>query len=466
MPPSLGTSQSTTMFEVLALATCFLVAGLWIAHSLRNGLARSVLDHFWYFSFLWMFYFPIRGLLIEFDVIALQVPHNWVDDSLAPALLLSLVLWLLTYAGYVSAPAQASTKDPRFEPSATKIVLAVSLATAMYFLATSVWNAGALNVYSGNEQNELRFGAGPYFLLASFYSLVFYVFAAENRVPGAGRSVTRHSLWTWLIVTAIAASVVLNTRRTIAEVGFVILLLWTLRTTGWKQASLAVTLVIATVALGPILQVIRYINFAYLAADPNYLQTQLMAALEPSRFLTILSSAMEGIDHLATFIQKAGVEGVLFGIDGGLSWLYNAILGLVPRSIWVEKPAIYGSVAQQEFLYPWMYASGPAQTTLPLGFAVDFLFGLGIVGAAVLCFVMGRLFRTLSNIMWNPASETGAFAVSIFVFVNMFNVLRGGTGFVQSLVILAVAILACLVLPRQVRLLMGGRPAAGDGRAS
>lgn len=81
------------------------------------------------------------------------------------------------------------------------------------------------------------------------------------------------------------------------------------------------------------------------------------------------------------------------------------------------------------------------EASLPPGFAVDFLFGFGIVGAIPLCLVAGFLLARAHLCMWSPEAAIFWRGLAIYAFVYMFNFNRGGTAFIQGLEILGVLLI-------------------------
>jgi hypothetical protein len=151
-----------------------------------------------------------------------------------------------------------------------------------------------------------------------------------------------------------------------------------------------------------------------------------------------MSSSFEGVDHVATFLQRATAWELTLGVDQGESWAYNAILSLIPRRIWPAKPLIYGSVAQQKFLYPYMFNIDRPQTTLPVSYVVDFLFGFGIVSFALLSVLLGRLLALTQEWTFSLGNGILLRLIGIYIFMNMFNVIRGGTGVAQGMIMMLV----------------------------
>ena len=149
-----------------------------------------------------------------------------------------------------------------------------------------------------------------------------------------------------------------------------------------------------------------------------------------------IASSYGLVDHLATFLSKATLSEMIFGVDHGIAWSYNMVLSMVPRVIWADKPLHYGSVAIQKWLYPEMYEANPVTMTLPPSLFVDFLYGFGFLSLLILCFGLGRFF-SLVHVWLLSGLQPGnyiRFIVGLNLMAHMFNLVRGGTGFVQVLI--------------------------------
>ena len=157
-------------------------------------------------------------------------------------------------------------------------------------------------------------------------------------------------------------------------------------------------------------------------------------------FIQTIASSYGLSDHLAQFFHKATVKEIISGVDHGLAWIYNMGLAFVPRAIWQSKPLHYGSVAEQKWLYPDMYGDKTVTTTLPPSFIVDFMFGFGLLSLFPLCFVLGRFLNWvhLQLIFGLKGGRRLNFAFALFVMAYLFNMVRGGTSFLQLIIYMAV----------------------------
>lgn len=403
-------------------------------------MARTVLSHFWFFTLLWYISFPLRCLLIGYDLIALQVEREWDAVPLVTGSLLSLLFWGTVYLGHLTArvrPAGGADGEPLRLPPVWRSagVVALSVSLALLFVFNTVISGGQYQAFTGNEQNEARVGSGGFFLLAELFVLAAVAYL--GRVMQARRrfllSAGEWALYSLVFLLSVFMTVAINSRRVMAALMLALVVAYGVQSR--RRWLLPLAAVLGSVLMSPVLQIIRYLSVTTLLSGESTLGTAFSALTESRVVLTTLSSSFEGIDHLALFVQRAGWSGVLFGIDGGAAWLYNVALAMVPRGVWPGKPLIYGSLAEQHFLYPEMFAASAATTTLPVSFVVDFSYGFGIFGGLILSLLLGRLFAVLSSDLWNPAAGAARRALALFVFVNVFNVVRAGTGFLQAVLV-------------------------------
>jgi len=291
------------------------------------------------------------------------------------------------------------------------------------------------SAFIGNEQNVARVGSGLFFLtseLLLFAALAYFGKAIHQRrvLPNPYLDLTLYSI---VFIMTLVMTVAISSRRMIATFVLCLIVLFSLKNP--RQWWLPLSAIGSTFLLSPVLQIIRYLDVGELLAGSIGFWESFSNLRENRFFLTTISSSFEGVDHLAQLIQKGGISGILFGFDGGVAWIFNAGLALIPRAIWSNKPLIYGSIAEQFYLYPEMYNQGAATVTLPPSFIVDFLFGFGIVIGLGLCFLMGRFFAILSEILWGRGGSSSLSAIALFTFVNIFNFVRSGTGMIPGLTI-------------------------------
>ncbi|ABC29204.1 hypothetical protein HCH_02390 [Hahella chejuensis KCTC 2396] len=429
------------MLLAFLATSCALIVGLWLYDTYRVGISKSCLNHFWFFSLLWIIYFPFRGVLIDQGIISLQVTRDWQESDLVTSLFVASLFWIFVLIGYLSlkgANRDLSVKGgPRIQFSSFKILLLVGLAWA--FLFSRVIHEGVFVPFHGNEQNEMRTGGGHIFLFSELYSNAFFsyicIFLIYKKKPASDGAFLL--VVSAVLLTSLAMTVALASRRIISMTIFVLAVCFVVRR--GKGTFLAPALILSSIFLAPLLHTLRYTDPYLLISDDVSVWKIILNTFVLRNFLTSLSSSFEGIDHLAAFLEKSDLNQLLFGVDGGMAWVFNLLLGAVPRAIWSSKPEIYGSISEQQFLYPWMYENGSATTTLPSSFVVDFIFGMGIFVGLLISFFMGRLFKVLYIKMWMLEENYAGKAISIFILANLFNIVRGGTGFAQPLIIFLIA---------------------------
>ena len=404
--------------------------------------ARYIINHFWFFTFLWIIFFPLRAILIYFDVVDQQIKTYFSESELFIALIVSFCLWITSFLGYNSLSVQRIKINPVMPSSFTRLngIFVFLVIACFSFIYIVLFENGKLIQFTGNAQNEARTGNGPLFLLSTLYLMIFYFISSRELCVQNLKNVNqRNSTWYIIILVIVVflsliLSVLLNSRRILAEPLLCFALVYFLR--GKQRISFAVFIIFAPVLFSPVLQVLRYMDFTVLMTSGFSSAFSINHLFDIRYFMTILSSSFEGIDHLAMYLRSISLAGFLIGFDAGVSWIYNFLLALVPREIWVNKPEIYGSVAQQFHLYPQMYKDGAATTTIPVSYATDFIYGFGIWMALLLSYIWGRVLKLLTFALWNSHLSFLLTGISLFVFVNMFNFLRAGSGFLQSIVIL------------------------------
>jgi len=430
----------------LTILIFIVISVLWGVDLSRVGATRAVLNHFWYFSLLWMLFYPIRALLISENLIDLQIPRAWDDSQLFYSMLVAFLFWFISYAGYMSVNVVSSTSGKVLvdrEIKRSQWVLTVLVFLSWVFIMNNLFINGEFTPFVGNEQNEARTGSGPMFLFAELYIYAFVVYLgvslSQNQWKKRLRS-THYILIAMVFITSTLLMVGLASRRILAQLLLAMVVVYLVKK--GKGSGLAILAVLATIFLAPFFQILRYINLDAIRTGDLDLWN-LFEMISPRLFLTNVSSSFEGIDHLGAFVEKANWIDIIIGVDAGAAWVFNAFLGLVPRVIWTDKPEIYGSVAEQFFLYPWMYVDGAATTTLPVSYITDFIFGFGILFGLVMAFFLGRLLKVLHMYLWQRQQRPVLFGMSLFLFLNVFNVLRAGTGMLQGM--LTFLIIACFI---------------------
>lgn len=441
-----------------------------IAGSGHTG-AQAIFSPLFYFTFIWYLAFPLRGFLLQMKWTVTQSGYVPTADHLLAAVLLSGVLMAVVLAAAQLRWQPRLAYEPTTPVGATRpaLMFLLLLGLAVWFLSRTVLQGGEWHAFVGNTQNEARVGSGHFFVLAELF--VFGLYGLFGIILAKRESCL--SAWFLILLAApliVIMTLALNSRRILAAYLMMFAVVFVVRKV--RGATIPLLIVLSMVLTAPALQLFRYtLNPAFDPVTatnatqpvvPKGVQSIAPSAtplVEPSatspvtpasvvvispseyylKFSIIsISSSFEGADHLAALLEKASWRQLFSGVDFGKSWLYNVGLALVPRAAWPNKPAIYGSVAQQQFLYSEMYRNGPATVTLPLSLPVDFLFGFGLVGALVLCFFLGKILAVLQIGMWNANAQPVTRAIALFCFVNAFNLVRGGTAMIQGLFIFLV----------------------------
>ena len=442
------------MISFLLFIGLILVIAIFLAARRLYGPVEGVLSPLFYFTCLWFVSFPLRALLIDRDLVRVQVSGGWSREQLAAALILATIYLTAICAGaltYKDRYHPESNGDHGFWPSAAPAVTTLFAAiAAIIFYFDFVVEGSGIRYYSGSSLIEARLGKGPYFLFSEAFSPCAIAYAAtwikrrNPRVTGIDIAV--------LLALAVAAVLIgtgLHTRRTIAILVFTVAMVFFLRHR--RAQALAIAVLLASFLAMPTLQILRD---ACWSCALNITTIQVEGSISASSEapanaramgarldLTAFSSSFEGAGHLATFLKTATWSQILWGVDHGEAWLHNSGLNLIPRAIWHEKPVISGSLAEQAFLYPNTIVDMMPSVALPPSFAVDFIFGFGVFFGLVLCFLMGRLLHVLCTDLWSRDSSPAGCAFALYVFIYMFNVVRGGTAMISGLLLMTLVLI-------------------------
>ena len=460
----------------------------------RVSIGDVILSPMFYFAGLWFLAFPLHAWLLYQGLVDTQQHVVLSEGTLTAAVLLSIVSLLVVNYGARTArsflPNQAfGSQSFSAKPERVSAVLMALIVLAIYFLSQTVFEKGTFTPFIGNEQNESRVGNGPLFMLSELF--IYGLIAAITVLLTSGQ---QKAQW-WLLllifvsglVFALFMGIALTSRRVIVLPLFALALAWLYTYIKHQnvRAVLGAALLASTVFVAPALQLVRYVATPQESIErsidersiakycrwnndtPTPQKTVRILSLSgeeraiprKSAYVTtkfcdesyysiywsvqIVASSYGLVDHVAAFLSKAALSEVIFGVDHGIAWSYNMVLAMVPRVIWPDKPLHYGSVAIQKWLYPEMYEDNPVTMTLPPSFVVDFIYGFGLFSLLFLCFGLGRTFA-LVHIWLLSGPQPGnhiRFVVGLFLMAYMFNLVRGGTGFVQTLIPMLVVML-------------------------
>ena len=485
------------MTGLLILSAGFFV---WLFFDLAQKVSagNAILSPMLYFAGLWFLAFPLHAWLLNQGWVDTQQHVVLTESALTASVLLSIASLLVVYFGMRTGRSfqpeqELKSKSFSANPNRVSSVLMVLMALAVFFLYQTVFEQGAYNPFIGNEQNEYRVGRGPLFMISELF-----IYGLIVAIPALLTSGKQKAQWWWLLlifaaglVFALLMGIALTSRRVIVLPLFALALAWLYIYSKHSnvRAVLGATLLISTVFATPVLQVVRYIatpqepiersideksideksiadycrwlertptpQKAVIILDAKGSERTIsgLSAIIATKFcdesnygfympVQNIASSYGLVDHLATFLNKAALSELIFGVDHGIAWIYNMVLSMVPRVIWADKPLHYGSVAIQKWLYPQMYEDKPVTMTLPPSFVVDFLYGFGFLSLLFLCFGLGRFFALVH--LWllsglRPGNHI-RFVVGLSSMAYMFNLVRGGTGFVQVLIPIVIMI--------------------------
>lgn len=423
------------------------IAGMFILECKKFGVRSVAISTFWVFTLFYIFSYPIKyTLMVLFDV-AIQSPIKPSSHALLFSLLLSFIFWLTIYLirrkprifkqyRLLAKNQERVKRNWRLWYSPSNVALIFISCTSLWFLF-SMWQSANFSLtifYLGNAQNTARVGGGPIFLMYSIYMSAFFVsvFMIKKRPPGF--------FWIILSIALINGFLemkLLGTRRPLFFIGYALLLLsYSVKTQ--KFFPLIAFVPFLMLLLAPIGQYIRYYGVVFdLLNIPALPKNMVFDSYWVNYIVVTCGSTFEGIEHLANYLDKVSTTQLFFGVDHGVAWVYNSGLSLVPRAIWESKPLVYGSVAEQYFLYPEMYKSGAGQTTLPPGVILDSLFGFGLISMFVFCYIYAKVFSVIDKILFvNKPKQGLQLLLAAVVYINLFNLVRGGTGVIMMLVML------------------------------
>ncbi len=445
-----------------ALGCSILLPLVALARELRpQRAAELTLSHFWYFTLIYVVAFPVRAWLLNIGQIETQVLYKGTVDSpfnshalpltdaiMATSLLISMAFWTSVYAGYRiagRAPTN-STQILSFEttPFALKsntiwhvALLVVAIAVTVYLDPVSLFSKPPDSYFLAQKGRGALWFLPGFFLYSAAIIAATYLKSGTSRIPP----------WFWcaLVTTvgvAMFVSYSLSTRRILAAVALFFVVSAVLRARRlWPLGLVAVR---ATIFASSVLDFFRNVRGSFERGMP--FKEALVWTYENvfgDKLLHLISTSFEGVEHVAQLIGKATWDQLLTGIDSGISWFFNVGGAYIPRAIWPTKPLFYGGIEQFHWLYPGFFEGGFNTTSIPTSFVVDFSFAFGIPIGLVVAFFVGRFFRVCQNSFWAPGTTTVSLAVSLYTFVFMFNIVRGGSVHVQGLVILC---LLCVLL--------------------
>lgn len=419
----------------------FLMLLVFFLDLIKRGVISVLLSPFWVFSYFFALAYPVKFQIVMAGY-PIQAPLISDSAQLSNALIFSAIFWFMVYVLYVAIRSNKPyvttgslvQNDPFIEKKTWVVLLSTSLIAAsllFYVRLLSQVDYRLIAVFAGNAQNEARVGGGGEFFIGTLYLYGFIAYAFLGK---------KNWLWPAIIVSCVGISflemVLLTTRRPLYMMIYILLVCVVLekhrnqKTNMFLAAVLAVFPFVGSM-LVPIAQVLRY-SFEAVVEDAAILN------LTADDSIVAIGSTFEGIEYLARYLDVVSDTQLVFGVDYGVAYLFNAVLALIPRFIWLGKPEVYGSVAIQDFLY----SSGFGVTTLPSGIVVDALFGFGLIGVCGYAFIVAGFLSWVERVLFQQIYQSSVMrAVAAFSYAWMFNLVRGGTGILQALLLVVVFLL-------------------------
>lgn len=404
---------------------------------------QLALSPFWYFTLLFIVSFPMRAYLIHHQLIDLQTMpidqgYHFSETVLSSAVLISMFMWLAVMWGRqctlgTPIPANFGLTNHAATPSFLRISTGLALIACLAIIGMLTLSHKTMGDFNGATYQAARMGSGQLWLLPELImygtvGLVGWIIARRDK----HLTLRIYLLLAVVVALTFWASGVLFTRRLLAGALLALVILLVVRNNRmWGMATLAI---LATVFASRLLDLVRHFYVLMSEGHPiDDVISKLIQFIAPP-FLVIHSS-FEGVEHLMVLFEKTTWIELLTGVDQGVSWLFNFGLGLIPRAIWASKPVVYGGMEQFHWLYPQIFKGDFAAAAIPMSFAVDFSFGFGLPFALIMAYVFGRLLGAVERSFWDRASHPALVALCLFIFIYMFNWVRGGTIIVQSVIL-------------------------------
>lgn len=457
---------------IVALALAVPVLAYRVAYRLGSG-AVAVISPLLGFSIFWWLGYPLKAALLGWGLVTTQTGWAPQQGLLLKSVGLSAIFALIILYGaaraYRSFPAGWDDGAGRLDSASWRraiLFLAFCLLLSLYTLTQTVWIDFQFDPWKPYEQNWARYGKGWLFFwadgwihagIAVLSGFLMYRNGLPRKAAGAMAALVA-ILVAWSLVVGLAfASRRMMFAILLATMVVVTIIYHRKNTLRLSLAAAWIVCLAPLTAAGPF-DAVRYlwmdaqIVSGPAASGPQNSERRILLMQEYYRLsltLQSLASSFEGAEHLARYIERGGEKSILWGEDMGQSWLFNAGLALVPRQLWKAKPVEAGSVAQQCWLWPKACpATRRDAAYIPPGFAVDFLFGFGVLGAALLALATGRFLGLVHRNMWY-GTNPWKISVSVLVYVYLFNLARGGTAFLQMLIPMVALAMMTWGIPRR-----------------
>lgn len=141
-------------------------------------------------------------------------------------------------------------------------------------------------------------------------------------------------------------------------------------------------------------------------------------------YLGLVTVSFDMFIHSVAVFGKYPVEIYHNGVVPPTSFFYDQIISFVPRSIFPEKPLVYGDFYLQNLIYPDIYSrEGINSGRFPLGIISTGYLYFGIFGLSVIGFAIGGFYKKLY--LLKNKSSIWTF-IYLYYYIVIFNVIRGG----------------------------------------
>lgn len=141
----------------------------------------------------------------------------------------------------------------------------------------------------------------------------------------------------------------------------------------------------------------------------------------------------DGFQSLVTAVKSVNDYGLRYG-EG----LWSAIVSIVPRGLWLEKPIHSGAYVGE------MY--GAVNTNLSMPLPAEFYLDFGLVGVLLGSFAFAVLLRTTDAYVNRGANTSFAYIVSVILVANMLFISRGALAAVSEFFLTMIIVLLVIYM--------------------
>ena len=356
-------------------------------------------------------------------------PGVWWSIAYYNALeLLSLVAIYCGFAFLGSRPARATTTSTRsFDPLHVRRIAIFLVILCLLILSGFLYYRGGI-VQHLADLSRGRFvalaGLGPMVALVDIGTVALIIWIAAR--PQDAKS----PLFICALLAVAGAQFMSNgSRSSVLNLFIMVALTWSfrLRKVPWRLALMALPAFI--LALG-LLNIVRNAGWQGQTAGQAIGATDTAAVLERVQTEAEVRRSIDGSVPVVMDGQRV-MGGPMFG-----QTYVAALFGLVPRSIWPEKPRGPGSLYAQHFLGAERDGTG-----VPIGATAEAHWNFGVLGVAVLSLLYGLLIKRMTEFYFRKSSNPFVLALFI-IFASTFQMITESIVlFIQQLILLGGAYL-------------------------